>query len=292
AIVDNNVYTNLMAQQNMRAAADIAARHRDLAEALGVTTEEMASWRDAADAMVIPYDRSLGVHPQSEGFTDHAMWDFASTGPDKYPLLMHAPYFDLYRKQVVKQPDLVLAMQLRGDAFTNDEMDRNFRYYEAITVRDSSLSAATQSVVAAELGYLELAYDYLGEAALMDLEDRNHNTGDGLHMASLAGAWTALVEGFGGMRARAGKLWFTPRLPSDIGRLCFRVRYRGSGVEVETNGLTATYRLWDGPPLTVHHEGEAFDLGSKDVERTVTPVPHKPRPVQPPGREPQRRGQL
>jgi alpha,alpha-trehalose phosphorylase len=292
AIVDNNVYTNLMAQQNMRAAADIAARHRDLAEALGVTTEEMASWRDAADAMVIPYDRSLGVHPQSEGFTDHAMWDFASTGPDKYPLLMHAPYFDLYRKQVVKQPDLVLAMQLRGDAFTDDEMDRDFRYYEAITVRDSSLSAATQSVVAAELGYLELAFDYLGEAALMDLEDRNHNTGDGLHMASLAGAWTALVEGFGGMRARAGKLWFTPRLPSDIGRLRFRVRYRGSGVEVDTDGLTATYRLWDGPPLTVHHEGEAFDLGSEDVVCKVTPVPHKPRPVQPPGREPQRRGQL
>ena len=193
---------------------------------------------------------------------------------------------------MVKQPDLVLAMQLRGDAFTSDEMDRNFRYYEAITVRDSSLSAVTQSVIAAELGYLELAYDYLGEAALMDLEDRNHNTRDGLHMASLAGAWTALVEGFGGMRARDGKLWFTPRVPSDIGRLRFRVRYRGSGIEVETDGRSATYRLWDGPPLTVHHEGEAFDLGAEDVVRTVTQVPHKPRPLQPPGREPERRGQV
>jgi len=292
AIVDNNVYTNLMAQQNLRAAADITARHRDLAEERGVTTEEMASWRDAADAMVIPYDRALGVHQQSEGFTDHALWDFAATGPDKYPLLMHAPYFDLYRKQVVKQPDLVLAMQLRGDAFTPAEMDRNFRYYEAITVRDSSLSAATQSVVAAELGYLELAYDYLAEAALMDLEDRNHNTRDGLHMASLAGAWTALVEGLGGMRARDGKLWFTPRLPSDIGRLCFRVRYRGSGIEVETDGRSASYRLWDGPPLTVHHEGEPFDLDGDEVVRKVAQVPHVPRPAQPPGREPQRRGQV
>jgi len=292
AIVDNNVYTNLMAQQNLRAAADITARHRDLAEERGVTTEEMASWRDAADAMVIPYDRALGVHQQSEGFTDHALWDFAATGPDKYPLLMHAPYFDLYRKQVVKQPDLVLAMQLRGDAFTPAEMDRNFRYYEAITVRDSSLSAATQSVVAAELGYLELAYDYLAEAALMDLEDRNHNTRDGLHMASLAGAWTALVEGLGGMRARDGKLWFSPRLPSDIGRLCFRVRYRGSGIEVETDGRSASYRLWDGPPLTVHHEGEPFDLDGDEVVRKVAQVPHVPRPAQPPGREPQRRGQV
>ena len=291
AIVDNNVYTNLMAQQNLRAAADIAARHPDLAEARGVSTEEMASWRDAAEAMVVPYDRALGVHPQSDGFTDHAVWDFEATGPEMYPLLLHAPYFDLYRKQVVKQPDLVLAMQLRGDAFTQAEMDRNFRYYEAITVRDSSLSAATQSVVAAELGHLELAYDYLGEAALMDLEDRDHNTRDGLHMASLAGAWTALVEGFGGMRARDGRLCFTPRLPSDLSRLRFRVRYRGSGIEVETDGLSATYRLWDGPPLTVHHEGEPFELtAGADVTRKVTPVPHLPRPAQPPGREPQRRG--
>ena len=291
AIVDNNVYTNLMAQQNLRAAADVAARHDELAHELGVTTEEMASWRDAAEAMVVPYDSALGVHPQNEGFTKLALWDFPSTSPDDYPLLMHRPYFDLYRKQVVKQPDLVLALQLRGDAFTQAEMDRNFRYYEAITVRDSSLSACTQSVVAAELGYLELAYDYLAEAALMDLEDRNHNTRDGLHMASLAGAWTSLVEGLGGMRARDGKLWFTPRLPGDISRLRFRVRYRGSGVEVETDGERATYRLWEGPPLTVHHEGEAVELGDQPVERLVTPVPHRPRPLQPPGREPQRRGQ-
>jgi alpha,alpha-trehalose phosphorylase len=250
----------------------------------------MASWRDAADAMIVPYDSALGVHPQNEGFTNLALWDFADTGPDQYPLLLHRPYFDLYRKQVVKQPDLVLAMHLRGDAFTRSEMDRNFRYYEAITVRDSSLSACTQAVVAAELGYLELAYDYLAEAALMDLEDRNHNTRDGLHMASLAGAWTGLVGGMGGMRARDGRLSFSPRLPGDISRLRFRVSYRGSGIEVETDGHTATYRLCDGPPLTIHHEGEAIELGEEAVDRPVSAVAAEPRPLQPPGREPQRRG--
>ena len=111
----------------------------------------MASWRDAAEAMVVPYDEKLNVHPQSEGFTSHAVWDFAATPPYKYPLLLHFPYFDLYRKQVVKQADLVLALHLRGDRFTFDEKDRDFRYYEAITVRDSSLSACSQAVVAAEL---------------------------------------------------------------------------------------------------------------------------------------------
>jgi alpha,alpha-trehalose phosphorylase len=292
AIVDNNVFTNLMAQQNLRAAAAVAARQPEAADRLEVSTEEMASWRDAAEAMVIPYDAELGVHPQSEGFTDHAVWDFEGTTPDQYPLLLHFPYFDLYRKQVVKQPDLVLAMHLREDAFTRDEKDRNFRYYEALTVRDSSLSACTQAVVAAELGHLELAHDYLAEAALMDLEDRNHNTGDGLHMASLAGAWTALVEGFGGMRARDGRLSFAPRLPSGISRMSFRVRYRGSCVRVTTDGDSATYRLMNGAPCTLWHHGKEVALGDAEVELPIEPSQPGQRPTQPPGREPERRGRV
>ncbi len=161
AIADNNVYTNLMAEQNLRAAADALLRHPDKASELGVDAEEAASWRDAADAMLIPYDEALGVHPQAEGFTEHARWDFEGTRPEQYPLLLHFPYFDLYRKQVVKQADLVLAMHLRGDAFSAEEKARNFAYYEELTVRDSSLSAATQAVIAAEVGQLDLAYDYL-----------------------------------------------------------------------------------------------------------------------------------
>jgi alpha,alpha-trehalose phosphorylase len=290
AIADNNVFTNLMAQQNLRAAAAVCARHPDIAEQRGVTTEEMASWRDAAEAVVIPYDEELGVHPQSEGFTRHASWNFAAVRPEQYPLLLHFPYFDLYRKQVVKQPDLVLAMQLRGEAFTPEQKDRNFHYYEALTVRDSSLSAATQAVVAAELGYLELAHDYLAETALMDLEDRHHNTRDGLHMASLAGAWTALVQGFGGMRASDGRLSFAPRLPSGIGRLSFRVRYRGSRIDVSTDGTSATYELLEGPPLRLSHHGKELELGDEAVVRPIEPLGPRTRPTQPAGRAPEPRG--
>jgi len=286
AIVDNNVYTNLMAQRNLVAAADAVARLMEVAAELGVTTEEAASWRDAAAAMVIPYDERLEVHPQHEGFTQHARWDFAGTPPEKYPLLLHYPYFDLYRSQVVKQADLVLAMHLRGDAFTHEQKVRNFTYYEALTVRDSSLSACTQSVMAAEVGQLELAYAYLAEAALMDLRDVQHNTRDGLHMASLAGAWTALVSGFGGMRTERGTLAFNPRLPSGITRLSFRLRYRGRRLCVSIGNHRVRYELLDGEPLALLHHGEELLVGDKPVEREVPKIIPGPAPHQPQGREP------
>jgi alpha,alpha-trehalose phosphorylase len=286
AITDNNVYTNLMAQQNLVAAADAAGKYMDEADVLGVTTEEAAGWRDAAGAMVIPYDERLGVHQQAERFTDHDRWDFDNTAPDKYPLLLNYPYFQLYRKQVVKQADLVLAMHLRGDAFTPEQKTRNFAYYEALTVRDSSLSACTQSVIAAEVGQLELAHDYLAEAALMDLHDVQHNTRDGLHMASLAGAWTALVAGFGGMRARDDTLAFSPRLPGGISRLTFRLRYRGRRLCVAVSDREARYELLDGEPLPLVHHGEQLMLEDKPVVREVPPVTAGPAPHQPPGREP------
>jgi alpha,alpha-trehalose phosphorylase len=286
AIVDNNVYTNLMAQQNLVAAADAVARLPEPAGALGVSTEEAASWRDAAAAMVIPYDERLGVHPQHEGFTDHALWDFEGTPPEKYPLLLHYPYFQLYRSQVVKQADLVLAMHLRGDAFTHEEKVRNFAYYESLTVRDSSLSACTQAVMAAEVGQLELAYRYLAEAALMDLHDVQHNTRDGLHMASLAGAWLALVAGFGGMRTEGGRLAFSPRLPPGLTRLIFRFRYRGRRLRVSISSRRVRYELLDGEPLTLLHHGTELDLEDKPLERDVPKVAAGPPPHQPEGRAP------
>jgi alpha,alpha-trehalose phosphorylase len=289
AVKDNNVYTNLMAQHNLAHAADLVLKLPDAARELGVTTEEAASWRDAASTMYIPYDSRLGVHPQHEGFTDYAMWDFEGTPEDHYPLLLYYPYFQLYRKQVIKQADLVLAMQARADAFTPEQKRRNFDYYEAMTVRDSSLSACTQAVIAAEVGHLELAYDYLAEAALMDLQDREHNTKDGLHIASLAGAWTALVGGFGGMRCDGDGLAFSPRLPPGIVGLSFRMRYRGRIVHVEARSGKAHYTLLSGEPLPIVHHGEPLTLGEDTVVLDIPLLEPLPSPTQPPGRVPQSR---
>jgi alpha,alpha-trehalose phosphorylase len=290
AIADNNVYTNLMAQRNLAAAADAAERHAESAERLGVDDTEIAAWRSAAEAMVVPWDEQLGVHPQAEGFTRHQEWDFDATPREAYPLLLHFPYFDLYRKQVTKQADLVLALHLRGDAFTDEEKARDFGYYERRTVRDSSLSACTQAVMAAEVGHVELAYDYFGEAALMDLDDLEHNARDGVHIASLAGAWIAAVAGLGGMRDHGGALAFSPRLPEDLGRLSFRLLYRGSRLKVEVENDSASYTLLDGEPLDLSHHGEPLHL-TRDgpVTREVPAPPDRERPSQPPGRVPRER---
>jgi alpha,alpha-trehalose phosphorylase len=287
ALADNNVYTNLMAQHNLHWAAEGVQRFPEKARALGVDAEEVASWREAAKKMFIPYDEYLGVTPQDENFTEHAVWDFAGTTPDQYPLFLHYPYFDLYRKQVTKQADLVLAMYLRSDSFTAEQKARNFAYYESLTVRDSSLSASTQAVLAAEVGQLQLAYDYLGEAAFVDLHDLAHNVRNGLHMASLAGAWTALVAGFGGMRLRNGSLSFAPRLPGAIGRLTFHLMFCGCRLRVEVTETEATYRLLDGPPLKVRHHGEEILLPVNGaVSRPIPDIQVGPRPTQPPGRAP------
>jgi alpha,alpha-trehalose phosphorylase len=287
AIKDNNLYTNLMAQHNLQAAAKLVEKCQVLAREMGVTTEEAASWRDAAEDMYIPFDERLGVHPQHDGFTDYARWDFKGTPEDHYPLLLHYPYFQLYRKQVVKQADVVLAMQLRPEAFTPEQKLRNFDYYEGITVRDSSLSPCTQAVMAAEVGHLNLAYDYLAEAAFMDLQDREHNTKDGLHIASLAGAWTALVGGFGGMRAAHGKLSFSPQLPPGIVRLSFRMRYRGRVVLVSIHDRAATYTVLTGEPLDIEHHGQTATISDKELTLDIPAPVQLPPPSQPYGRVPQ-----
>ncbi|HSZ41186.1 MAG TPA: glycosyl hydrolase family 65 protein [Trebonia sp.] len=289
AVKDNNLYTNVMAQHNLAHAAEIVEKLPDEANSLGVTTEEAAAWRDAATDMYIPYDSRLSVHPQHDGFTQYARWDFAGTPEDDYPLLLHYPYFQLYRTQVVKQADVVLAMQLRGDAFTPSQKLRNFDYYEALTVRDSSLSACTQAVMAAEVGHLDLAYDYLAEAALMDLQDREHNTKDGLHIASLAGAWTALVGGFGGMRCAPGMLTFAPRLPSGIVGLSFRMRYKGRIIHVQASSGKAKYTLLKGEPLPIGHHGKQVTLGTETVTMDIPALEPLPAPFQPAGRAPQSR---
>ncbi|MBD0291666.1 MAG: glycoside hydrolase family 65 protein, partial [Thermoleophilia bacterium] len=289
ALVDNNVYTNLMAARNLRTAADLAVRHPERAAELGVDQEEAASWRNAADAVVIPFDHELGVTAQAEGFTRYRPWNFERTPSNEYPLLLNFPYYLLYSSQVVKQADLVFALYACGEHFGAEQKARDFDYYERITVRDSSLSASIQAIIAAEVGQVELAYDYLGETAFIDLRDLAFNTKDGVHLASLAGTWLATVAGFGGLRDHGATLAFAPRLPPRLTRIAFGVVYRGRRLRVEIRPEGAQYDLLEGDPLELLHDGETLTVTRGAPEtRPLAPVSHRPRPHQPPGRTPPR----
>ena len=290
-LVDNNLYTNLMAQANLRAAAAVADRLGP--ETLEVEPDEVTAWRAAADAMTIPYDADLGIHLQDEDFARHAILDFAALPADHYPLLLHVPYFEIYRRQVIKQADLVLAMALHGEAFTDEQKRRNLTYYEALTVRDSSLSAGTQAVLAAEVGDVELAYDYLCEAILLDHHDTARNTADGLHLAALAGGWAAVINGLAGTRELDRHLSFAPRLPDGIPRVAFRLEFRGRQLRVEITPATASYAVEHGAALEVHHWGRPLDVSPARPARAPIPAPGPvPTLRQPPGRAPKRRRPL
>jgi trehalose/maltose hydrolase-like predicted phosphorylase len=284
ALADDNVFTNLMAARNFRAAATACERHPQKADELGVDTEELESWRDAAASAAVPYDADLQVHQQAAGFTRYREFDARGA---TYPLFLHVPYGLLYSSQVCKQADLLLAMHWCSDAFTAEEKARNVDYYERRTVRDSSLSATTQAVMCAEVGHLELAHAYATEAALIDLRDLQDNGANGLHMASLAGAWSALVEGFGGMRESMGRLCFDPALPSGISRLRFHLRWRGALLHTEITHKQASFTAEDSD-LTLCLQGSEV-MVPKGSTYVMDVTPRKallPAPSQPPGRAP------
>jgi beta-phosphoglucomutase len=282
ALVNNNLYTNMMARENLLVAlqtveelhAEQPAVLQRIAGKIGLTEEEPAAWKRAAETMYVPFDPMEGIHLQDDAFLDRKKWDFEGTPADRHPLLLHYHPLVIYRHQVLKQPDVVLAQVLLGHRFSRAEKKRNFDFYDPLTTGDSSLSPCIQSVAAAELGYRDLAFQYFSRTARMDLDDVNRNVSDGLHTAAMAGTWISIVYGFGGFRetpsvdGRDGGLSFAPQLPASWKRLQFRLRVRGSLLQVAVSRDEAVYSVSEGPavrlaswgrPLTVEPGTEARD---------------------------------
>jgi alpha,alpha-trehalose phosphorylase len=261
-MVDDNAYTNAMARMNLRFAADVATRMTneaperadELFARLELGPDEITAWRIAADAMYIPYDPELGITPQDEGFLLREPWDFEGTPPSKYPLLLHFHPLVIYRYQVLKQADVVLADFLLGDEFAAEIKKTNFEHYDPITTGDSSLSACVQAIMASEIGRLGSAERHFDHALFMDLADLGGNTTDGVHMASAGGVWMAIVYGFGGLRDHGGHISFDPKLPSDWNRLRFRLMIRGRRLVVDIERTRLTLQL-DGDPLELQVSG-------------------------------------
>ena len=268
-VVNNNLFTNVMARHNLEQAVAAVERIRrdhpldfeQVAKRLELTDDEVEEWARCAAGMHVPFDEGLGIHPQDDFFLDREVWDLTQTPDELRPLLLHYHPLVIYRFQVLKQADVVLALFLQGDRFTAEEKRKDFEYYDPITTGDSTLSAVVQSVMAAEVGYHEAAWDYFRQALYVDLANLHGNTVDGMHIASTGGVWSALVCGFGGMRDRGGRLSFDPRLPDAFPHLTFALVWRGTRFRVRLTPDTMTFTVVSGTgPVPVAVRGEEHVL--------------------------------
>jgi alpha,alpha-trehalose phosphorylase len=275
AVVNNNLYTNLMARMNLMRAAQAVltlaeadpGRYAELIAELDLTEAEVTGWQEAATAMTIPYDDWYGIHPQDEDFLKREVWDLAGTPIEKLPLLLHYHPLVIYRFQVLKQADAILALFLAGESFTPEEKRADYEYYEPITTGDSTLSAVVQSIIAAEVGYQDRALESFMEGAFVDLADLHHNTGEGVHIASAGGVWNALVYGFAGLRDHGGEITFDPRLPEGWEALRFAFRLRGSRVRAELTANQLTLTLEKGPGGKVSVRGQEIEISGTEPIR-------------------------
>ena len=271
AIVNNNFYTNIMAKENLEYAYNTAvwikknhkADFERLVSILRLEPEEIALWNIASGHMYMPYSEKHGIHPQDDSFLEKEVWDFENIPKENYPLLLHYHPLVIYRHQVCKQADVVLALFLLGHQFTLEQRRRDYDYYEKVTTHDSSLSACIFSIVANDIGYHEKAYNYFIKTARMDLDDYQGNTHHGVHTANMAGSWMCMVNGFAGMRVHDNVLSFQPYIHPDWEQYSFKITYRGRIIKLVISGTGTTYELLEGKELELTHLGEKHILKDK-----------------------------
>ena len=280
AVVNNNAYTNLMARENLRYAAEVveslrtaeAEAYDALVQKTALEASEVNAWSRAAESMYVPTDESLKIILQDDNFLDREPWDFRNTPRDHYPLLLFYHPLNIYRTQVIKQADVILAMFLLGDAFSSEVKKHNFDFYDPLTTGDSSLSSCVEAIIAAQIGDLDKAIQYGMAALLMDLADVGGNVKDGCHIASMGGTWMMLTYGLGGMRDDDGTLSFWPRrAPEENAVLRFPITYRGQLLEVEIGLDKVEYALREGGRLVIRHEKEEIEL-TRENPRAVRAV--------------------
>lgn len=287
-VVNNNLYTNVMAQYNLDAAADVIRQmmterpeaFREVCHRYNLEMAEVEEWEEAAAKMYIPFNEELGIHPQDDQFLLRKRWnlDDPEAGP-KRPLLLHYHPLTIYRHQIIKQADVVLALFLQGNKFTDEEKRADYDYYDPLTTGDSSLSAVVQSIVAAELGYGEKAIDFFIRGLYVDLANLHGNAADGVHVASAGGVWQSLVYGFGGFRDYGGAFTIDPRLPDEWEGLTYRVTIYGCRLRVTVRRRTVEVVVEEGDHALgpIHIAGHEVIVGAEPITIVVGERPeHEP----------------
>ena len=270
-MVNNNYYTNASAGYNLKNAAGLYEKFADdpkvkkLGSDLKLSDSEIEEMKRAAGLMYLPYDEETGINPQDDSFLDKPVWDLAATAKDDFPLLLHYHPLHLYRYQVCKQADTVLAHFLFPDLASRETMEKSFRYYEKITTHDSSLSTCVFSMTASMLGLHKEALSYFGDSAKLDLMNRHENTKDGVHTANMGGCYMAIVNGFAGLRISEDGLLIDPFVPDGISGYSFPFSYHGRDLKLSVNEKRAELELISGEPLSFSFRGSREIVNAKSM---------------------------
>ncbi len=264
--VNNNWYTNQMATWTLRYTLESLEKVADDKKAaLDIDTEELAKWQDVVDNMYYPEDEELGVYVQHDTFLDKELRPVDSLDKAERPINQHWSWDKILRSPFIKQADVLQGLYFLNHEFTNEEIERNFDFYEPLTVHESSLSPLVHSILASQLGKKEKAFEMYSRTARLDLDNYNNDTEDGLHITSMSGGWLSIVHGFAGMRTFEGDLSFDPYCPTEWDGYQFKLKYRGRLISVDVKKKDMTFTLEEGDALP-------FKLYGKDItlEDTVT----------------------
>jgi kojibiose phosphorylase len=269
--VDNNAFTNRMVQWHLHKTVEALESLRasypdelaDLCDRFGATWVEVQSWREIADRIYIPYGADGTLIEQFQGYFERA--DVPITNRDENGMPIYPAGLDHYTcngTMLLKQPDVVMLLHVLSDEFTSEVKRENYEFYEKRTMHKSSLSPAIHAIFGLRVGHFEKALQYLERSAFVDLRNNQGNTEEGVHIASAAGTWQALVFGFGGFAVKNQEMSFQPWLPADWSGLRFKLQWQGREVAVALRhgamSLLLRGRDERDEPVTVH--GQTYRL--------------------------------
>ena len=257
--INNNWYTNTIATWVLRYTREnyLAFKEETTVE---ISDEELAKWADITENMYLPVDEELGIFVQHDTFLDKDLKPVSELPANELPLNQKWSWDKILRSCFIKQADVLQGIYFFNDSFTKEEKQRNFDFYEPMTVHESSLSPSIHAILAAELGMEEKAVEMYQRTARLDLDNYNNDTEDGLHITSMTGSWLAIVQGFAQMKTAHEELSFAPFLPKTWQAYSFHINYRGRLIFVSVSNEQVTFSLLNGETLSLTIYGNTEEL--------------------------------
>jgi maltose phosphorylase len=276
-MVNHNCYTNYLGKKMFEYTLDVLAEmkreapelHARAIAKVALRPDEPREWKRMAEKMRIPKDEETGIYEQHDGYFDLPHVDVKSIPMSQVPIYKNWAYIRIFRLNMLKQPDFLNLPYFFSQDFTMEEKRKNYEFYEARTSHESSLSPSLHAILAAELGKMGEAYDFLAYAARLDLDNYNRNSEQGIHSSSAAGVWAGIVSGFGGLRTDARTLIINPSIPAQWKAYRFKIFYAGSLLSVEVAGGAARFKVVEGDEITVSIYGQSRPITSEGIDIAI-----------------------